>query len=82
MGKDGSEVMDKPIFEGLPEVKDQGFEQLLDGVYSTGETFVAYGVPVTLPRDGKIERFYINFIYEAYRETDGSISGVIAVATD
>jgi PAS domain S-box-containing protein len=81
-GRTAPEVMNKPIFEGLPEARDQGFEQLLDGVYNTGETFVAQGLPINLPRDGKVEQVYVNFVYEAYRENDGSISGVIAVATD
>ncbi len=81
-GRPASDIMNKPIFEGLPEVRNQGFEQLLDGVYNTGETFVAQGVPINLPRDEKIELVYVNFVYEAYREDDGSITGVITVATD
>ncbi len=81
-GRPASDVMHKPIFEGLPESKDQGFEQLLDGVYNTGETYVAQGIPINLPRNEKIEQIYVNFVYEAYREDEGSITGVIAVATD
>jgi PAS domain S-box-containing protein len=80
-GKKAAEVMNKPIFEGLPEAKDQGFEQALHQVFTTGETFIAYGVPVTLPRNGEIQPVYINFMYEAYRE-NGIISGIIAVATE
>ncbi|HEY4335942.1 MAG TPA: PAS domain-containing protein [Puia sp.] len=81
-GRPALDVMDKPLFEGLPEARNQGFEQLLDGVYNTGETSVAQGVPVNLPRNQKIEQIFVNFVYEAYRENDGSITGVIAVATD
>ena len=81
-GHTADEVMNKPIFDGLPEIRDQGFEQLLDGVFTTGEAFIAQGVPVTLPRDGKIETVYVNFVYEAFREADNTISGVLAVATD
>lgn len=81
-GKTFADVMNKPIFEGLPESKDQGFEQLLENVFSTGEAFSAQGVPITLPRNNKLETVYVNFLYEAYRENDSSISGVIAVALD
>ena len=81
-GKTAEDVMNKPLFEGVQEAKDQGFEQLLDGVYTTGETFVAHDVPITLLRNGKVQGVYVNFVYEAFREADGSISGVIAVATD
>ncbi|MCW3075956.1 MAG: sensor signal transduction histidine kinase, partial [Bacteroidetes bacterium] len=81
-GTTGEAVMGKPIFEGLPQAKGQGFEELLEGVYTTGETFSALGVPINLPRNGKVETVYINFVYEAYHETDGTISGVLAVAVD
>jgi len=81
-GKSAKDVMHKPIFEGLPEAKDQGFEQILQGVYKTGKTFSADGVPVTLPRNGAIELVYVNFVYEPYREVDGTISGILALAID
>ena len=81
-GKSAEQVLNKPMFEGLPEAKNQGFEALLDGVYKTGESFSAQGVAVTLPRNGKLENVYVNFAFEAYRENDGCISGIIAVAID
>lgn len=81
-GKRSGELLNKPIFEGLPEVKGQGFEELLYNVYTTGETFTAYGVPTTLPRGGTLEVVYLNFVYEAFREANGGISGVMAVASD
>ena len=81
-GKTAADVMNRPIFEGLLEVKDQGFEQLLDTVFSTGETIAAEGVPVTLPRNGKVEQAFVNFVYAPFYEADRYITGVIAVATD
>ncbi len=81
-GRGPDELINKSIFEGLPEVKDQGYEALLNGVYTTGKTFSAQGIPVTLPRNGTIETVYINLLYEAFREGDGTISGIMAVATD
>lgn len=81
-GKEEHEVTNKPIFEGLPEAKEQGLEVLLDNVYKTGKKFVANERLVLLPRKGKIETTYINFVYEALTETDGSISGIVATATD
>ncbi len=81
-GKTAADVMSRPIFEGLPEAKGQGFEQMLDSVFSTGETVVAEGVPVTLPRNGKVEQVFVNFVYAPFYEADRYITGVIAVATD
>ncbi len=76
------DVVSKPLFVGRPEVKGQGLEPLLQRVYSTGQRFSAYERPVTLPRRGQMSLAYINFVYEAFREGDGSISGIMAVATD
>jgi PAS domain S-box-containing protein len=81
-GRGPEQLLGKSIFEGLPEVRDQGYEALLNGVYTTGEPFSALGSPVTLPRDGKVETFYCNFLYTAFYEGDGTISGIMAVATD
>lgn len=81
-GRGSGELMNKSIFEGLPEAKHQGYEELLTGVYNTGNRFTASGIPVTLPRKEGIETVYINLLYEAFRERDGSISGVMAVAID
>jgi PAS domain-containing protein len=81
-GRGKEKLLNKSIFEGLPEVKDQGYEELLNEVFTTGKNFSAQGIPVTLPRHGKIEIVYINLLYEAFREGDGAISGVMAVATD
>jgi len=81
-GKTQQQVQDKPIFEGLPEAREQGFEDLLYSVYTTGKPVSAEAVPVTLPRSGQVENVYVNFVYEAFREPDQSISGILAVAVD
>ena len=81
-GRPEIELLHRPLFEGLPEAKNQGFEKLLEDVYTTGTRFVANERPVALPRNGNIETRYTNFVCEPFRQGDGSISGIIAVATD
>lgn len=81
-GKPVEEVMNRPIFEGLPDARQQGLEQLLDNVYRTGETFTASERPVMLWRNGKTDTVYQNFVYEPYKDADGSILGVLVVTTD
>jgi PAS domain S-box-containing protein len=81
-GKKNIEVQNKPIFEALPEVKGQGLETILENVYQTGEKFEAHERLVKLPRESKIEDVYVNFVYEALKEPDGTISGIVAVAND
>jgi signal transduction histidine kinase len=81
-GKTPEQVMRKPVFEGLPEARAQGLEVLLAEVYKTGEPFIAHERLVHLPRNGRIESTFINFVYEALRSGDGEISGIVAVATE
>ena len=81
-GKPAEQVMNKPLFEGMPDAAGQGLEELLNNVYETGIPFVANERLVTLQRNGKHEALYINFVYEPLRESDGTISGVVAVATE
>jgi hypothetical protein len=79
-GRTSGEVLNKPIFEGMPELKRQGFEEILNKVFTTGERFSALGTPVKVLRKGKMETVYINLLYEALRKGDGTITAVIAVA--
>lgn len=81
-GKPSGKMLGKPIFEGLPEVKDQGLEQLLQQVYRTGETFFASELPVMINRNGKDDLTFLNFVYEPFRSGNGKITGVIAVAIE
>ncbi|WP_207425939.1 ATP-binding protein [Pedobacter sp. SYSU D00535] len=76
------EIVGKPIFEGLPEARGQGFEELLHSVYHSGESFSAFERPANLPRNGKLETTYLNFVYAPLRDADGVINAVMAVATD
>ncbi|WP_138484561.1 ATP-binding protein [Dyadobacter bucti] len=81
-GKTQDQVLGKSIFEGLPEIKGQGFEDILLNVYTTGERYAAFERPITLLRNGNLEKAYVNFVYQALRENDGTISGITAVAIE
>jgi len=81
-GRSSAQMLNRPIFQGLPESREQGLEELLQHVYTTGETFSAFERPVNLPRNGGVETAYINFVYEPFREGDGTISGIVVVAVD
>ena len=76
----GNDIEGKPLFEVLPELKDSSFPGLLDNVYTTGNPY--YGEEILAPvlRDGKLEDVYFNFVYQAYQETDRTISGVTIIA--
>lgn len=81
-GKPVDSVVSKPIFEGLPDARNQGLEQMMKTVYDTGEAFTASEMPVSLIRKGKQDTVYQNFVYEPYRDSDGTILGILAITID
>ncbi|MVM35691.1 PAS domain-containing protein [Spirosoma sp. HMF4905] len=81
-GRTHQQVMGKPLFRALPEASGQGFEEFLQGVYTTGIPFEGYELPVTLERNGQLETVYFDFVYDALRDVDGHIERTMVVATD
>jgi PAS domain S-box-containing protein len=81
-GKTVEEMLGQPIFEVLNYAKGLGFEELIDNVRLTGIPFRGQALPTPIVRNGKLEMVYLNFVYEPFHEDDGTISGVIAVATE
>ena len=81
-GKYESEVFNRPLFEALPDAREQGLEKLLADVYNTGEAFQASEMPIVLMRNGKLDTVYQNFVYEPYKDSNGAILGVLAISVD
>jgi PAS domain S-box-containing protein len=83
-GRRPEQVLGKPLFEALPEVVNQGLEELLAQVLTTGVPYVGRELPVRLARleGGAIEDVYFNFVYEPMRDSQGQMEGIIVVASD
>jgi len=77
-------VLGKPMREAVPEAEEQGFLTLLNGVYETGKPYVGRGTPIHIARtpNHAPELRYLDFVYQAKREADGSISGIIVLGVD
>jgi len=81
LGK-GKNVFNKPLFEVMPELKNQGFPELLQKVYTTGIPYNAYETKAITIRNGKEETVYYNFVYQPYTEVDNSITGITILASE
>jgi PAS domain-containing protein len=81
-GRTQAQTLNKPLFEALPELAGQGFEDLLLGVYTTGVPFIGKELPGELLRDGRRETLYFDFIYLPIRDEAEQITGITVVATD
>lgn len=68
----------------LPEVVKQGFVELLDQVYSTGEPFVGRRLPVKLQRQpsGPAEDRFVDFIYQPISDDKGQVTGIFVEGHD
>nr|WP_244622675.1 HWE histidine kinase domain-containing protein [Microvirga brassicacearum] len=65
-------------------LEGQGFFELLDQVYATGEPFVGRQMPVTLQRrpDGSAEDAFIDFVYQPIMGAGGVVSGIFIEGND
>lgn len=45
------DVLGKPVGKAMPEVVEQGFIDLLNKVYASGEPFIGHAVPIKLQRE-------------------------------
>lgn len=81
-GKPASAMINKPLLEGLPEAAAQGYDKLLERVYTTGITHVDEEAPFYKIENGISRQQYVKFIYQPFYEETGEISGIMVLATD
>jgi PAS domain S-box-containing protein len=80
-GKDAS-IIGLPLLEALPEIKGQGFMELLEEVNNSGIAHYGFETLAWLHRKGKLEEAYFNFVYAPVYDATGTSSGIIVVATE
>ncbi len=80
----GRELIGRTVREALPEVENQGFYELLDKVYTSGQPFVASGRPIRLwPHPGATaQERLVDFVYAPITEPDGSVTGIFVEGND
>lgn len=78
------DIIGKTVKEVLPELEAQGIFDFLDNVYKTGETFTANEMLVKFDfhGNGQLVDTYLNFIYQAHRDSNGAIDGILFFAID
>jgi PAS domain S-box-containing protein len=75
-------------FEGLsvddavPELRPQGFVDLLDEVYRTGEPYVGRESRVVVQHDDGVEEVFVDFIYQPMRGVHGAVEGILGFGMD
>ena len=67
-----------PARDAMPEMVEQGFLGLLDGVYRTGVPFLGREAKVRLDLrgDGELEDAFVTFVYQPARDARGAVEGI------
>ncbi|QEC74640.1 PAS domain-containing protein [Mucilaginibacter ginsenosidivorax] len=73
-------VVGKRVLEALPELEGQPYPQIMQQVFRSGETYYGNEAQVVLQRHGQLEEGYFDFINQAFRNSEGEITGIVVVA--
>ena len=79
-----SDLIGRSVREALPEVEGQGFFELLDQVFTTGQAQVGHGVKLRLHSHPTTEpvTVYVDFVYQPIRDAAGAVSGIFVQGHD
>jgi PAS domain S-box-containing protein len=71
------ELLGKTVRQAQPELEGQGFYELLDRVYQTGEPYVGKEAPANVGDPRNPRTGYFNFVYQPMPGPDGKPDGVM-----
>nr|AYM54570.1 sensory box histidine kinase/response regulator [Nannocystis exedens] len=73
------QVVGKTVREALPELEGQGYFELLERVYTSGEPYIGTQSKVVLqPSPGEAStEAYLDFIYQPIRDSHGQVTGIL-----
>ena len=82
--KSAKDFLGKTLHGALPELEGQGFIELLDRVYATGEPFIGREMKATLNRSANSgpEDAYFNFVYQPILNRAGTVDGILVHAVE
>ena len=75
-------IIGRPVRQAVPEAQGQGFFEILDQVYASGEPFVKQGARIMLMRGGHLEERFVDFVFQPLRDLGGTVSGIIVQGVD
>ena len=75
-------LLGQPLFEALPQLRGQGFEELLREAIRTQEPYIGHELKVPVQEASQPATGYFNFVYQPIAATDGNEAGVLTVAVD
>ncbi len=71
-----------PAIEVIPELRDQGFESLLDQVYAIGLTHVGHDMPFVTKVDGAHRTMDLDIIFQPVTDDANRVVGIVMLGHD
>lgn len=77
-------IIGKPLRDALPELVEQGYIEIMDGVYLTGRAHVGNAVSVKFQREANspIEERFVDFVYQPMQDREGNTTGIFVEGND
>ena len=72
------------LAQAMPEAVEQGFLELLDGVYASGKAYVASAARFLAQptAGGAVTERYVDFVYQPIFDAQGAVSGIFVEGSD
>lgn len=78
------DIVGTPLWEALPDLRGQGFEELLDEVYRSGRPFVGRGIKARIRRvpGEPVADAWVDLLYQPLFGKDGRVTGIFVQGHD
>ena len=82
IGKNKEDVIGQKLADALPELKDQGYMDLISMVYNSGERYVSEESPVSFNTNGERIDTFVKYVFQPLKDEEGRITGVMILGDD
>jgi PAS domain S-box-containing protein len=78
------DVIGQGVREALPELEGQGYFEILDRVFESGEPFIGEALPVKLQRqpNSPLDERLLDFIFQPVKNHEGKVSAIFIQGSD
>lgn len=78
----GRNPVNLPAREAVPEAAGQGYFEILDNVYKTGNPFIGKEMPLTIEKGNGLVQIYISFICQSIKNASAETDGILVFCYD
>lgn len=77
------DVVGKKVLDALPEAAGQGYIQLLDSVFQSGEAHEALAAKYNFQLPGQpVRQLQLDFVYQPVKDDAGAVVGILVIGID